>query len=92
MTQITDTGFGASLLRHVLAAIYISVNEENVQEGVSYLRSHYQDNNMYWSLRTQIIAMLDFMAKVKGNANVEHWQDVAEYIGMLKEAVRNDSL
>ena len=92
MSQITDTGFGASLLRHVLAAIYISANEETVQEGVSYLRSHYQDNNMYWSLRTQIIAMLEFMAKVKGNANVEHWQDVAEYIDMLKEAVRNDSL
>ena len=47
---------------------------------------------MYWSLRTQIIAMLEFMAKVNGNANVEHWQDVAEYIVMLKEAVRNDSL
>lgn len=92
MSQITDTGFGASLLRHILAAVYLSANKETVQEGLSYLRSHYQENNMYWSLRTQIIAMLEFMAKVNGNANVEHWQDVAECIAMLKEAVRNDSL
>ena len=43
-------------------------------------------------LRTQIIAILEFMSKVGGNANVEHWQDVAEVIVMLKEAIRNDSL
>ena len=92
MTQISDSGFGASLVRQILAAIYLSANRENVQEGLSYLRSHYQDNNQYWMLRTQIIAILEFMSKVGGNANVEHWQDVAEIIVMLKEAIRNDSL
>ena len=92
MTQISDSGFGASLVRQILAAIYLSANKENVQEGLSYLRSHYQDNNQYWMLRTQIIAILEFMSKVGGNANVEHWQDVAEVIVMLKEAIRNDSL
>ena len=92
MTQITDDGFGSTLLRHILAAVYLSANTENVSEGLSYLRSHYQDNNLYWSLRSQIVSVLDFMVKVKGNNNVAHWQDVAEYILMLKEAIRNDSL
>ena len=92
MTQITDDGFGSTLLRHILAAVYLSANTENVSEGLSYLRSHYQENNLYWSLRSQIVSVLDFMVKVKGNNNVAHWQDVAEYILMLKEAIRNDSL
>ena len=92
MTQITDDGFGSTLVRHILAAVYLSANTENVSEGLSYLRSHYQDNNLYWSLRSQIVSVLEFMVKVKGNANVAHWQDVAEYILMLKEAIRNDSL
>lgn len=92
MNQITDTGFGSSVVRQVLAAIYISADKENVQEGVSYLRSHYIDNNEYWALRNKIIAILDFLAKVKGNQNVDYWQDVAEYIVMLRDAVRNDSL
>lgn len=92
MNHINDGGFGETLLRHVLAAIYQSANKDNVQEGCSYLRSHYADNNQYWALRNRIVALLEFMSKVRGNANVAHWDNVAEYIYMLKEAVRNDSL
>ena len=92
MSQITDTGFGSTVVRNILAAIYISANKNNVQEGVSYLRSHYADNNEYWSLRNKIIAILDFLAKVQGNKNVDYWEDTAEYVVMLRDAVRNDSL
>lgn len=92
MNHVNDPGFGETLLRHVLAAIYQSANKDNVQEGCSYLRSHYADNNQYWALRNRIVALLEFMSKVRGNANVAHWDNVAEYIYMLKEAVRNDSL
>lgn len=92
MSQITDTGFGSTVVRNILAAIYISTNKNNVQEGVSYLRSHYADNNEYWSLRNKIIAILDFLAKVQGNKNVDYWEDTAEYVVMLRDAVRNDSL
>ena len=92
MNHVNDPGFGETLLRHVLAAIYQSANKDNVQEGCSYLRSHYAANNQYWALRNRIVALLEFMSKVRGNANVAHWDNVAEYIYMLKEAVRNDSL
>ena len=92
MNHINDGGFGETLLRHVLAAIYQSANKDNVQEGCSYLRSHYAANNQYWALRNRIVALLEFMSKVRGNANVAHWDNVAEYIYMLKEAVRKDSL
>ena len=92
MNQITEDGFGSSVVRQVLAAVYISSCKENVQEGVSYLRSHYLDNNEYWTLRNKIIAILDFLTKVKGNQNVDYWQDDAEYVVMLRDAVRNDSL
>ncbi len=92
MTQMGDIGFGATLVRVILAAIYLSVEKDNVQEGCSYIRSHYQDNNKYWELRNDIIAILEFLAKVKDNENVEYWHDIAEYIVMLKEAIRNDGM
>ena len=89
---VSDKGFGASLVRHILMAVYLSYKEENVQEGVSYLKSHYVDNNEYWNLRLRIVSLLEFFCKVKGNNNVSHWEDIAETIVMLKEAVRNDGL
>ena len=92
MSQMGDAGFGSTLVRNILVAIYLSVDKDDVREGCSYLRSHYQDNNKYWELRTNIIAILEFLSKVSGNQNVEYWQDTAEYIAMLKEAIRNDGM
>ena len=87
-----EDGLGKYLVGQLLLAIGFSAKKDNVQEGCSYLKSHYADNNEYWSLRSRMVDILEFMSKVKGNANVVYWQDIAEYIVMLKEAVRNDSL
>lgn len=87
-----EDGLGKYLIGQLLLAIGFSAKKDNVQEGCSYLKSHYADNNEYWSLRSRMVDILEFMSKVKGNANVAYWQDIAEYIVMLKEAVRNDSL
>lgn len=92
MTYMNEQGFGSSLLRQILAALYQSMEKDNVQEGCSYLRSHYHEGNKYWELRNDIVALLDFMAKMQGNKNVEHWQDTVEYIRMLREAIRNDGI
>ena len=87
-----EDGLGKYLVGQLLLAIGFSAKKDNVQEGCYYLKSHYADNNEYWSLRSRMVDILEFMSKVKGNANVAYWQDIAEYIVMLKEAVRNDSL
>lgn len=87
-----EDGLGKYLVGQLLLAIGFSAKKDNLQEGCSYLKSHYADNNEYWSLRSRMVDILEFMSKVKGNANVAYWQDIAEYIVMLKEAVRNDSL
>lgn len=87
-----EDGLGKYLVGQLLLAIGFSAKKDNVQEGCSYLKSHYADNNEYWSLRSRMVDILEFMSKVNGNANVAYWQDIAEYIVMLKEAVRNDSL
>lgn len=87
-----EDGLGKYLVGQLLLAIGFSARKDNVQEGCSYLKSHYADNNEYWSLRSRMVDILEFMSKVNGNANVAYWQDIAEYIVMLKEAVRNDSL
>ena len=87
-----EDGLGKYLVGQLLLAIGFLQKKDNVQEGCSYLKSHYADNNEYWSLRSRMVDILEFMSKVNGNANVAYWQDIAEYIVMLKEAVRNDSL
>ena len=87
-----EDGLGKYLVGQLLLAIGFSAKKDNVQEGCSYLKSHYADNNEYWTLRSRMVDILGFMSKVKGNANVAYWQDIAECIVMLKEAVRNDSL
>lgn len=87
-----EDGLGKYLVGQLLLAIGFSARKDNVQEGCSYLKSHYADNNEYWSLCSRMVDILEFMSKVNGNANVAYWQDIAEYIVMLKEAVRNDSL
>jgi len=92
MSQLGDSGFAVSLLRQVFVAIYESVKTSNVQNGLQYLKSHYMDNNQYWNINKRAIALLEFMGKVKGNENVKNWQDIAETIIMLKEALRNDGV
>ena len=87
-----EDGLGKYLVGQLLLAIAFSAKKDNVQEGCSYLKSHYADNNEYWTLRSRMVDILEFMSKVKGNANVDYWLDIAEYIVMLKEAIRNDSL
>lgn len=88
----TGDGFDSSVLRHVLLAIYLAVKEENSFEGRNYLRSKYLDNNEYWALRTKLVTMLSFLSQAVGNDNMMHWQKDAEYAGLLKEAVKNDSV
>jgi len=91
-TTQTGDGFGASVLRHLLVALHLATKEESALEGRNYLKSRYADNNEYWTLRTKMIALLEFLSKTKGKANMPHWEKNGEYAAMLKEAIKNDSI
>ena len=84
--------FDETLLRHVLLAIYVSLQKNDAQEGRKYLRSKYEDKNQYWMLRSRIGMYLDYLMKAKGNANLPMWADAVEMADMLRMAVANDSV
>ncbi|MBW9234488.1 hypothetical protein JQK62_19925, partial [Leptospira santarosai] len=44
---INNDAFGKTLFRHVLVAIYQSVQSESTTEGKNYLRATYDQNNKY---------------------------------------------
>jgi len=91
-TQISEEKFGASILRNLLLAIHLAVKMENTFEGRNYLKSKYNEDNNYWRLKSKMITMLDFLSKAANKANMQHWVIDSEYAGMLREALRNDSV
>lgn len=89
---IGNDPFGRSLLRHVLCAIYQSVQAESTVEGRNYLKATYDENNEYWNRRSAIIEMLEFISRFENIAHMEHWHRDSHYARLLKEVIRNDGI
>lgn len=90
--MVTEVGFGSSIVRHVILAIYLSIKHENIREGQNYLRSRYVEGNQYWNLRFRMIEILSFLSKAAANSNMSHWSNAAEQAAILKAAIQNDSI
>ncbi len=84
--------FGKSILRHILKAIHIATNNESAVDGRNYLKAEYEEGNQYWTLRNRIVELLSFLGQAKNKANMEYWKNDAEYILILREAIKNDSI
>ena len=89
---IGSDGFGSSLLRHILAALYLSVQAETTDEGKNYLRAAYDSNNEYWNKRSMIINLLEFLSRFENIVHMEHWHKDSYYAKLLKEAIKNDGI
>lgn len=81
-------GFGGSLLRHVLFAVYQAEVTEEVRRGRDYLKTELPD---YWASREKVIHLLDYLAALRRVSGMERWRAAAEYAGMLSALVRDDS-
>ena len=64
-------GFGSSLLRHVLFAIYQCGERDAPKVGLTYFKTELPD---YWAQRDNITGLLRFIARLP----IEHWADDAE--------------
>ncbi len=86
-----DDGFGATLLRHVLMALYIATKDESSSplEGKTYLRAEVSD---YWNKRDRIQEILKFVAAFRELSNMSAWHDEAEAAKIIKELVANDGI
>lgn len=82
--------FGKSLFRHILMAIYQSIEGESTIEGRNYLKATYDQNNDYWNHRTAIIDILGFISRFENIEHMNHWHQDAYYAKLLREMLRND--
>ena len=76
-------GFGSSLLRHVLFAVYQTADQDNTKVGLNYLKTEIAD---YWAQRENLAEMLGFLGKLP----IPHWTKNAEAARLLAGAVEND--
>lgn len=91
-SNIGSEGFGSTLTRHLLVAINDSIKEGKTSAGVSYLKNTYQENNKYWLLKSRMIEILNFIAKVENISHMEHCKNTGYYAKVLREALKNDGV
>jgi adenine-specific DNA methylase len=76
-------GFGSSLLRHALFAVYQTADQDHTKVGLTYLKTEIAD---YWAQRENLVEMLGFIGKLP----IPHWTRDAEAARLLAGAVEND--
>ncbi len=91
-SNIGGEEFGSTLTRHLLVAINDSIKEGKTSVGISYLKNIYQEDNKYWSLKSRMIEILDFISRVENIPHMEHWENTGYYAKVLREALRNDGV
>lgn len=91
MRTINDVpGFEASLLRALLAAIYIAVKEdENPEKGLWHIRNNLPD---YWGSRDLVRQLLAFLRDTRDIENMPHWKQAAEMADHIYVLVDNDHI
>lgn len=87
---IDRNNFGNSLIRNILASLYLCSKENSTIEGKNYLKAKYDQNNEYWNKRASMIEILDFLSRFENITHMSHWMKDAYYARLLKEAIRND--
>lgn len=91
MRSINDIpDFENSVLRTILAAIYISIKEEGIPEkGLFHIKNQVSD---YWEKRDMIKQLLFFIKDTKGIENMPHWAECADMADHLYVLVDNDHI
>ena len=92
MKFIGDEGFGSTVARHVLVAINEVGKSNSTVQGLTYLKSTYQENNEYWYKKPIMIEILDFISRIEHIGHMEHWRDHAYNAKLLREALKNDGV
>ena len=82
-------GFGVSLVRNVLAALYTAVKNEDAAAGRAWLHSELPG---YWNERRKILEVLSFIASLEYIDSMPVWKDDARYARFLHELVKNDGV
>ncbi len=87
-TGLTGVGFGETLLRHVLYAVYKTGEEDDPNIGRLYLRHEVAG---YWDRRNDILALLQYLAHTPTPV-MTHWRRDQQAAELLAGMIANDSL
>ena len=89
MRTVSDVlGFEESTLRLVLAAIHISLKEdEQPDKGLWHIKNNLQD---YWGSRDMVKQLLFFLKDTQSIDNMPHWSECAQMAEHLYVLVDND--
>jgi hypothetical protein len=86
-TMLSDQAFGATILRHLLFAVYETARTESPREGLNYLKNARPD---YWSRREDLIAILKYLAAAQTHASQLHWDKDGAAASLLAGLMQND--
>jgi len=84
--DMSGEGFDQSLLRHVLYAVYSSIQNDSVDSGRDYLYSEFPD---YWNKRQTMISLLQYLARFEHS--IKHNKDEYKMAGVLAGRLANDT-
>ncbi|MDZ4341830.1 MAG: anti-phage-associated DUF1156 domain-containing protein [Candidatus Binatia bacterium] len=84
--EMSDSGFGATLVRHALFAALKTGETESTRDGITWLTTEVKD---YAANRQRLIEILEFLATLRQNASMPHWHKDADAAGLLAGALRN---
>jgi len=84
--EMSDNGFGATLVRHALFSALKTTEAESTRDGITWLMTEVKD---YAANRQRVIEILEFLATLRQNASMPHWHKDAEAAGLLAGALRN---
>ena len=82
-SDLGDTAFGRSLVRHALYAVWRVVESGEVADSLTWLRTELSG---YWPQREALAAVLRYLAAIDG----DHWREDAAAARLVAGAVEND--
>lgn len=88
--NLGDSGFGDTLVRQALFAIFEAMRSEDVNAGRSWFRNELQGR--YWEQRKALIEILRYLARFEINAGMPQWKGDAHTALLLAGALDNDHI
>lgn len=83
-----DSGFGETLVRNVLFAIWETVRSSDTAVGRNWLKNELKMR--YWEEKKSIKEILRYLSTLEMNATMAHWSQDAQAARLLSVVIEND--
>jgi putative DNA methylase len=82
-------GFGGSLLRRLLFALYVAVKADNAQSGLTILKEELGES--YWKQRKRLALLACYLSKLPAE-QMPHWRKDSHYAALMEGLLLNDGI